>query len=112
VATRSSVIRFNATTGTALGPPIAVTAKDEPNVSVAAMAVAGGQLLVAKENQLTTSDNTVIRIDATTGTVLGPPSPVAGNPIVLTVDRGVAWVANLNETLSRVDVQTGRVLNP
>ena len=82
----------------ATGPPTA-TGRDP-----AAVAVTGGSVWVANRG-----DDTVLRIDAATGTVKAS-IPVGDQPALLSAGGGSVWVANLGDnTLMRIDAATGGV---
>jgi len=74
-----------------------------------AVAVGQGGVWVANSN-----DNTVTRIDPSSGRVVGNPVPVGKDPYALAIGAGAVWVANNNDdTVTRIDPSSGRVVgNP
>ena len=59
-------------------------------------------------------EDTVTRIDASTGQVIGKPIRVGRSPLGIAVGEGGVWVANnLDGTVTRIDASTGQVIgNP
>ena len=72
----------------------------------AAIAVGSGAVWVAKDR-----DNTVSRINPSTGQVVGRPIAVGNGPGAIAVGAGAVWVANTgDDTVSRINGSTGQVV--
>jgi DNA-binding beta-propeller fold protein YncE len=56
-------------------------------------------------------DETVLKLDPTTGTKLDT-FPVAGNPVAIAAGLGSVWVADASGTLTRLDPSTGAPTGP
>jgi DNA-binding beta-propeller fold protein YncE len=56
-------------------------------------------------------DETVLKLDPTTGTNLDT-FPVAGNPVAIAAGLGSVWVADASGTLTRLDPFTGAPTGP
>jgi len=112
-AARDSSTKTGATTRTGATTTTGSASASSPATKTIAVgknpqgiAVGQGSVWVTNEK-----DNTVTRIDASTGKVLGSPIRVGRDPTGIAVGQGSVWVTNFSDdTVSRIDASTGKVL--
>jgi serine/threonine-protein kinase len=90
-----SILRFDGCTGRA--------SLDTLGLNPQAVAAQDRLLWVANGDE-----DTVTRVDVSTGRVVGKPIKVGALPSALTVDRSSVWVANQGDgTVTQIDARTG-----